>query len=383
MYVLYPDPGTRTLEQLLDRWPTAPRTLAAAAAAGRAAGDVDIVAVVRAAPDTRPDTRPDAGPDGVPHRVVHRDGVTFHAVVDRSRVGWRVAWAARRHRPHVVHQNGFVFPLQTAWLRLVAGRGSRLLVQHHGELPDAVDRRRWRVARHAVHGALFTGGEAQAASWRAAGVLLARHTVHDVLESSTDLRAAGDRAACRVATGVHGDPAVLWVGRLHDGKDPDLALAAFARFARCRPTARLWMLCTERSERAARALAAAVDSDDVLAGRVHLLGPVAHATMGAWFGSCELFLTTSRHEGSGYALIEAIACGCVPVWSDLPPHRAIAGRSGRSFPVGDELAAAEALGDAARSLVVEAGAVGEAEVGWDRVARELLGAYRATARRSG
>lgn len=366
VYVLHPDPGDLTPDQVLDRWPTAPRTLTALAATG----EIDVVAVLRAG--SRPRAR---------HEVLHRDGVTYHVVADRGRAGVRLALVVRRLRPDVVHVNGLVYPLQTCVVRAVTRRRVWLVVQHHGEQPAARRRERFRqrIARGIADAVLFTGGEGQAAPWRAAGLLAPDVTVHDVLESSSDLRAPGPRRACRDRTGVTGDPAVLWVGRLQAGKDPQGALAAFATFRAARPGARLWVLTTERAGAEEAAIRARIAADPWLVDAVTVLGPVPHAEMAWWFGSCEVFLTTSRHEGSGYALIEAIACGCVPAWSDLPPHRSIAGGIGARFRAGDPVGAADALEHArgqvqAAEAPPDGSAVG-GSVGWDRVVRELTIAY--------
>ena len=60
-----------------------------------------------------------------------------------------------------------------------------------------------------------------------------------------------------------------------------------------------------------------------------------HADMPAWFSAADLFVVGSHHEGSGYALMEACACGAVPVVSDIPTFRLLAGGAGALWPPGD------------------------------------------------
>lgn len=58
-----------------------------------------------------------------------------------------------------------------------------------------------------------------------------------------------------------------------------------------------------------------------------------------------MLVAGSRHEGSGYAVIEALACGVVPVVTDIAPFRALTdrGRVGALWPVGNAERLARAL----------------------------------------
>ena len=62
----------------------------------------------------------------------------------------------------------------------------------------------------------------------------------------------------------------------------------------------------------------------------------------------DFFLLGSHREGSGYALIEALACGATPIVSDIPSFRALAGPAGALVPPGDPAAFADALVDLGR-----------------------------------
>ena len=141
-----------------------------------------------------------------------------------------------------------------------------------------------------------------------------------VPESSTGLR-PGPRGQAREASGVDGDPAVLWVGRLDENKDPLTVLDGFERLLRMKPGARLTMVYGE--EALAGDVGRRLDRSPVLASAVRLAGRVPHDRMPAFYGAADLFVLGSHHEGSGYALIEALACGVVPAVTDIPPFRAL------------------------------------------------------------
>jgi glycosyltransferase involved in cell wall biosynthesis len=358
-YVMFGGLGGVSPSEALARWPGTPRLLAALVERHGAT----VSAVWRVPPGTAPVS-------------FVRDGVCYRFVPDRPRLPRRLAAAVAEARPDVVHVNGHIFPLPTLAVRRAVGRHVRIVIQHHGEPPG---HGRLRVAQamasRAVDAHLFTGGEAQAAPWRAARVIGRRTPVHDVLEASTDL-APRPRTAAALERGVHGEPAVLWVGRLVAGKGPLTALAAFERFVAGGATgAHLWMVCGDRS--LAAPVDAAIAASEWLRGRVSVIGPVPHAEMAGWYSAADLFLSTSRHEGSGYALIEAMACGCPPVVSDLPSHRAIAGPEGRFFAAEDPIAAASALAgtggsDADRSAVR---AAFTARLTWTAVVDALHAAY--------
>jgi glycosyltransferase involved in cell wall biosynthesis len=174
-----------------------------------------------------------------------------------------------------------------------------------------------------------------------------------------------------------GNPTILWVGRLVPDKDPLTAVAAFAGMVAgssgSDPGPHLWMLATDRDLEAQVQRAAGSRPD--LTDRVHVVGPVPHTEVREWFSAAQIYFSTSSHEGSGYALIEALACGCTPVVSDIAPHRAIAAGLGRRFPVGDVEAAASALAELdllRRSTVRDEF---ESRLSWRSVAAQLQAAY--------
>jgi glycosyltransferase involved in cell wall biosynthesis len=61
--------------------------------------------------------------------------------------------------------------------------------------------------------------------------------------------------------------------------------------------------------------------------------------------AADMFVLGSHREGSGYSLIEALACGLPPVVTDIPSFRALTGGGavGRLWPCDDPPALCEAL----------------------------------------
>lgn len=297
--------------------------------------------------------------------TVTRSGVQFHFHTSDA----ALAAAVRAERPDVVHVHGL------GWTRLLlrlTRLGVPVLVQHHGE-PVFHGRAKWghRLVRSRLAGYLFTGAAyGQAQPWIDGGVIRADAVLHDVLEAAAML----DEPAGPVV--LEGDPAILWVGRLIELKDPITAVRAFGLAAAELPGAHLHLLATDRTlEPAVRA---AIAASGAPAARIHLHDAVPHEEVAAWYRAAPVVVATSRREGSGYALIEALTCGCVPVVSDIPPHRAIVLGAGWYFTPGDAPGAARSLVHAVAARREPNASDSRSLVSWQRVARETGEAYRRT-----
>jgi glycosyltransferase involved in cell wall biosynthesis len=172
--------------------------------------------------------------------------------------------------------------------------------------------------------------------------------VFEVMESSTTVRPIG-RADARRATQLAGNPALLWVGRLNANKDPLTVLDGFERCAALLPTASLTMVYG--TDELLPDVRARLQSSATLRDRVTLVGRVPHQRVGSFFSAADMFVVGSHHEGSGYALLEACACGVVPIVTDIPSFRAITARGSWAalWTPGDAAAFADAVVRAARS----------------------------------
>lgn len=289
-------------DQLLDRYDTLTGWADAIAATGAAVHVVQRFA--RQARLTRGRVAYTFVCDGQPPVLPPRS--TSPAVVDH----------VRTHAPEVLHVNGLLFPALVGSLRRALGDAPAIVVQDHagcappgGAGPLAAWRRRgWIGGLGSADAVSFTSIE-QAAPWREAGVLRDQ-AVLEIVESSTGVRPT-PRAEARRRVGLHGAPLVLWVGRLIPGKDPRTVLAGFEAFARDRPAARLAMVFPDGGHEAH--LRAEVDASPRLRASVTFVGAVPHEAIGDYYGAADLYVSASRAEGSGYALIEAMACGVVPV----------------------------------------------------------------------
>jgi glycosyltransferase involved in cell wall biosynthesis len=314
-----------------------------------------------------------------------RDDVRYTFVCDNGRAWPPPSWttdpvirAVSAEHPDVVHINGLMFPAIVRQVRAALPAVAIVLHDHSGVAPPrAIHRlrdRSWTGLREADAWS-FTAAE-HARPWRDAG-LLGDARVFEILEASTSF-AALPRERAAAVTGLAGSPVLLWVGRLNDNKDPLTVLRGFLLAMDRLPDARLWMLYSDVTlEPEVRTL---VNRTRWLRDRVSLVGRVSYDRMPGYYSAADIFVSGSHREGSGYALIEAMSCGVIPVVTDIPSFRTIAAECGRRWRPGDARSFAEALGVVANS---DAGAqratVRERfarDLSWAAVGRRTIEAYR-------
>jgi len=141
-------------------------------------------------------------------------------------------------------------------------------------------------------------------------------------------------------------PVVLGVGRIAKQKDFPTLVRAFARLRARRP-ARLVILGEAKN---AQKNARRIKELQELAGHLGVADDVDFAGFVdnpfAYMSRSAVFALSSRYEGFGNVLIEAMACGCPVVSTDCPvgPGEILEqGRYGPLVPVGDDAALALAI----------------------------------------
>jgi glycosyltransferase involved in cell wall biosynthesis len=88
-----------------------------------------------------------------------------------------------------------------------------------------------------------------------------------------------------------------------------------------------------------------INTDKYLQDKVLLQGKIPHAALPAWYSAADVFVNASHHEGGCTALLEAMACGCIPIVSSIPASLAVTneGSLGGFFTPGDEAALTDAM----------------------------------------
>ena len=145
------------------------------------------------------------------------------------------------------------------------------------------------------------------------------------------------------------------------------------------PNLQLW--CCYSTTELLPAMKKLIEGDGILRDHVHLLGTVAHSDIEHLARAADFFVAASHWEGSGFALIEALACGLTPIVTDIPSFRWITGDAaiGGLVPIGDDAAMADQLVNLAavphevrRARVLDHFA---RQLSFDAVGRQLRHAY--------
>jgi glycosyltransferase involved in cell wall biosynthesis len=115
-------------------------------------------------------------------------------------------------------------------------------------------------------------------------------------------------------------------------------------------------------------------------GRVRFLGRVDESDLPDVYGGAAVFLSTSRSEGFGLSLLEAMSSGCACVVSDLPTYRALVEHdvNGMVYTKKSELVASLRELLSSREKVERLGAAAQAvaiNYSWDKVADRVTETY--------
>lgn len=236
-----------------------------------------------------------------------------------------------RKKADVILVAGLIFPLQVIFLRLKVGRSCKIIVQHHAERPFRNFKRAFqRIANSFIDGYLFTS-HGNAKEWIEQGIV-DKEKCYEVLEASTFLKRK-DKNESRAKLGIGDIDMFLWVGLFSNRKDPLTVLRGFEKYLKSNGAAVLYMIYQKND--LLQEVQTLIANSELLKKAVRLVGKVAHAELDSWFSAADYFVSGSHREGSGYALIEAMACGCIPIVTDIPSFRKIAGEHGFLFEPGN------------------------------------------------
>lgn len=279
----------------------------------------------------------------------------------------------------VVHLNGLLYPLQLRAMRNALPPDCSIVVQHHAEAPwSAFVRPLQRWGLRAADGFFFAARDL-ATSWVNQRLISKRQSIFQIMEGSNNFRCQ-DRVAARVRTGMVGDPVILWVGRLIPLKDPLTVLEGFTRILRHAPQARLYM--AYGTAEMLPAVRERIGASKTLAEAVTLLGRIEHSQLEDIYNSVDYFVLGSHQEGSGFSLAEAMACGVVPVVTDIPSFRVMTdgGRIGACWRPGSSESFVDkflaVMGQPLEQLSREAQGFFQSQLSYKAIAREAVRAYR-------
>ena len=234
-------------------------------------------------------------------------------------------------QPDIVHLHHFSRSLQTFILRFFLKHKTALVIQHHGGPTPRGLIKSIHDGFNSIADAFFFTTVEQGKEWFPNKKM--HQKIFPVMEGSTFFDFAHrnderelyyhDRNETRKISGVSGDPVFLWVGRLDENKDPLAVLGGFEELFLKHPAAKLYMIYND--QQLMGEVKTRIDSSGILKQQVRLLGKIPHREIQSYYNSADYFVLGSHYEGSGYALSEALRCGCVPIITDIPSFRMMTG----------------------------------------------------------
>ena len=277
--------------------------------------------------------------------------VQYHFIKDRfgaqlsaCQVPWSLFRKVVSLEPDIVQLHEFSRSIQTFFLRMLLQRKAAITIQHHGgPTPSGMKKSVHDFLNLTADGYFFTTPE-QGRLWFSNKHFHSR--IVPVMEGGTffdfESRDAANgsslfkKAEVRMKTGMNGKPVFLWVGNLIARKDPLTVLDGLESLFMEWRHGKLFMIysngefCDRVKER--------IESSAILKAHVHLIGEVPHEQMKLYYASADYFVLGSHAEGSGYALSEALKCGCVPIVPDIPSFRMMTndGRLGALWIAGNK-----------------------------------------------
>jgi len=158
-----------------------------------------------------------------------------------------------------------------------------------------------------------------------------------------------DRDESRRKIGYNGGPLLLFVGRLERLKGVEIAIHALALLSdRTHPDLRLLVLGEDSrdGDESEKERLKAIASTLGVRGRVDFLGSVAHHELPYFYSAADACIMPSYSESFGLVGLEAQACGCPVVASDVPGLRSVVrdAVSGYLIDGNDPAAYAERIG---------------------------------------
>jgi glycosyltransferase involved in cell wall biosynthesis len=251
------------------------------------------------------------------------NGVRYSFFKSRNKfwyIPFRTHTFIKKQQPDIVLIQGLIFPIQLISLRFQLGKRTKIIVQHHGEKPfGGIKKIFQKIADRFVSLYLFTSLE-NAEEFIKNKIIPGKNKCIDILEAST-FYTQRNKVQCRHKLCLRNSPIFLWVGRLNLNKDPFTVLNAFEKYLSFYPEARLFMIY--QTEDLLQEIQKRLEESCLLKNSVILKGKVDHSELEMWFNAADFYISASHKEGSGYALIEAMACGCIPIVTSIPSFRKI------------------------------------------------------------
>lgn len=260
----------------------------------------------------------------------------------------------------IVHLHTFPCSIPVFLLRFLLNKKTGMVIQNHGGI--IIKGLEWKLYAQMANiaDAFFFTTTEQAKHWFKSKNLLKK--VMPVMEGCTvnfnipeRNRALADsyKNEARLKLCLQGDPVFLWIARLDENKDPLTILNGLEAFFKIYSKASLYMIYSDATLLAA--VQEKISRSESLHNKVYLLGKIPHNQIQNYYRSADYFVLGSHYESSGFVVIEALSCGCVPIVTDIPSFRMITdnGKLGALWKAGDKNTFVDAVHNAMQKPLKE------------------------------
>lgn len=261
---------------------------------------------------------------------IHND-IKFEYIKKRYNLKWIFPWKAflklKKLNPETVYVQGLSFPHFIIIMRLFLKPKTKILVHDHADIcPVNWKKVIYKWADRHISTYFFTSKKT-AKPWFDNKIISSENKIAECVEGSTHFKYD--------ASIQKEENSFLWVARLDANKDPLTILHAFSEYIKTEPKAILNMIYENTT-----LLAEVKNLINIKAinNNVNLIGALNHDDLEKWFQKSTFFILGSHKEGGPISLIEAMACGCIPIVTNIPAHFAMTnqGKCGFLFESGNK-----------------------------------------------
>ena len=216
----------------------------------------------------------------------------------------------------VVLFHGFPFPIRFWLLRNLMSNKIKWIIQHHAGEPS----KNWlkcviqKIAYGKANAYLFVT-KAQAKNFITKGLVTSEEHVFEIMECSTPFQLK-DKLESRKKIKIDSNVlTLLWVGGLDKNKDRMTMLNAILDFKTKGAVFSLYLFYN-RNDLLHKVQEFIVKND--MESFVFLKGKIENGKLEDWYNAADFYIACSHTEGSGGAMAEATACGCIPIATTIP-----------------------------------------------------------------
>jgi len=240
----------------------------------------------------------------------------------------------KKLKPDIVIIQGFAFPLQTIFLRAAIGKKAIIMLQYRqGGMFRLPKKSIQQLADKYINAYLFTAKQL-AESWLQEKIIAGEHKCYELQGASVNMTRQ-EKELCRQKLSISGSHIFLWVGRLNENKDPICVIKAFQKYIKHNCEARLYMIYQENKLEAE--INGILSKNKELKNAVKMVGKVGHSDLIYWYSAADFYISASHNESTGFALLESLACGCIPVVTHIAAYQKMLedGKTGYFFEPGN------------------------------------------------